>query len=156
MESDAFGNAVPLSDDYYLSGFPGQSRIFSDLYYNRYRDYDPVTGRYIQADPIGLAGGSNPYAYVLNNPVNMIDPDGLFAQAAVARAHPGFLVIYGVGLTLSAINTQNESRQICLPIAARRPADRMQFRRYTGLSDHDLLEDKCDTQEQIDELDCLD
>ncbi len=31
----------------------------SDLYYNRYRYYDPLQGRYITQDPIGLAGEWN-------------------------------------------------------------------------------------------------
>jgi RHS repeat-associated protein len=51
---------------------------FADLYYNRYRDYDPSTGNYIQADPIGLAGGANPYSYAMGNPVRYMDPLGLF------------------------------------------------------------------------------
>jgi RHS repeat-associated protein len=46
------------------------------LYYNRYRYYDPQTGRYISQDPIGLAGGLNLYSYVLN-PLAWIDPFGL-------------------------------------------------------------------------------
>ena len=76
VTTDAAGNpAAP--GDYLAPGFPGQSRVLADLYYNRYRDYDPTTGRYIQADPIGLGGGSNPYLYVNGNPVNLIDPLGL-------------------------------------------------------------------------------
>ena len=58
--------------------FPGQ---FFDaetgLHYNWHRYYDPETGRYVSADPIGLDGGMNIYAFVENNPVNTIDPAGL-------------------------------------------------------------------------------
>ena len=74
--TDALGAVATTPNDYLAPAFPGQSRMFSDLNYNRYRDYDPTTGRYIQADPIGLAGGSNPYLYANGNPVNYVDPDG--------------------------------------------------------------------------------
>ena len=47
------------------------------LHYNYHRYYDPKTGRYLRPDPIGLAGGINLYAYVQNNPVNLIYPDGV-------------------------------------------------------------------------------
>ncbi len=58
--------------------FPGQ-RLDAEtgLHQNGFRDYDPSLGRYLQADPIGLAGGLNPYAYAGGNPVNLVDPDGL-------------------------------------------------------------------------------
>jgi uncharacterized protein RhaS with RHS repeats len=46
------------------------------LYYNRFRYYDCETGQYLCADPIGLAGGINPYSYV-KNPLKWIDPLGL-------------------------------------------------------------------------------
>jgi hypothetical protein len=42
-----------------------------------HRFYDPATGRYISADPIGLEGGINLYGYALQNPIYWIDPWGL-------------------------------------------------------------------------------
>lgn len=47
---------------------------------NYYRDYDPQLGRYTSADPLGLAGGANPYTYVDSNPLGKIDPLGLYEQ----------------------------------------------------------------------------
>ncbi len=46
------------------------------LAYNRHRYYDPVNGRFISKDPIGLAGGVNDYQYA-PNPVSWVDPSGL-------------------------------------------------------------------------------
>jgi hypothetical protein len=43
------------------------------------RDYDPTTGRYLQADPLGLVDGASIYGYVKGNPGNWIDPRGLQA-----------------------------------------------------------------------------
>lgn len=42
-----------------------------------HRYYNPETERYLSADPIGLDGGINLYAYASNNPVNRIDRFGL-------------------------------------------------------------------------------
>ena len=49
---------------------------------NGWRTYNPNTGRYIQADPIGMAGGTNPYRYAGGNPEGYIDPTGLFQFGA--------------------------------------------------------------------------
>jgi RHS repeat-associated protein len=58
--------------------FPGQ--IYdkeTGTHYNVFRDYDPQTGRYLQADPIGLGGGMNRWGYVGGNPMGGVDPLGL-------------------------------------------------------------------------------
>ena len=48
----------------------------SGLYYYWARMYSPAWGRFLQPDPIGCAGGSNLYAYVDNDPLNLVDPYG--------------------------------------------------------------------------------
>lgn len=65
----------------------------SGLHYNYFRDYDPRIGRYVQSDPIGLAGGINTYAYAENNPLSWVDPAGLatiYSDGSVSvTAYPG-------------------------------------------------------------------
>ncbi|MBW9410461.1 DUF4329 domain-containing protein [Escherichia coli] len=66
-----------LKNSEQLIRLPGQQYDEeSGLYYNRHRYYDPLQGRYITQDPIGLKGGWNLYGYQLN-PISDIDPLGL-------------------------------------------------------------------------------
>jgi RHS repeat-associated protein len=78
---DPFGRQVSLTNSGGIDTvlrFPGQQADpDTGFAYNYFRDYDPTLGRYIQADPIGLAGGINRYAYVGGNPVGYTDLYGL-------------------------------------------------------------------------------
>jgi RHS repeat-associated protein len=93
-KSEAFGNSPPNQDPdqdgiafVFNMRFPGQKfDAASGLVYNYFRDYDPATGRYIQSDPIGLAGGENTYAYVGNSPASEADPFGLVCPAILKKA----------------------------------------------------------------------
>ena len=57
--------------------FPGQwFQSETGLHQNWMRDYDPTTGRYMQADPLGLVAGASVYGYALQNPGRYTDPTG--------------------------------------------------------------------------------
>ncbi len=65
-------------------GFTGRRfDVETGFYYYRARYYAPERGRFLQRDPLGYADGMGVYAYVGNNPVNFVDPEGLVAKEAV-------------------------------------------------------------------------
>ncbi|MEN8642901.1 RHS repeat-associated core domain-containing protein, partial [Pseudomonas sichuanensis] len=55
------------------------------LHYNRYRYYDPGTGRFVNQDPISYSGGINLFEYS-RNPIEWVDPLGLAGNRANRRA----------------------------------------------------------------------
>ena len=104
-EPDGYGRTAPNED---VDGdgkkltlnvrFPGMySDRESGLFYNWHRYYSPRLGRYISADPIGLAGGINSFGYVGGNPVKYTDPQGLQVGGAVGGSAGGLGGLGGFG-----------------------------------------------------------
>ncbi|MCK4541357.1 MAG: RHS repeat protein [Spirochaetales bacterium] len=76
-----FGEAEVNPNSSVVNNFrlPGQYYdAEAGLHYNYHRYYDPRTGRYLNPDPVGVLGGINLFLYGDDNPINMIDPYGLF------------------------------------------------------------------------------
>lgn len=77
-EGDQFGDVQPTGNLIFPIRHAGQYYDQEiNLFYNYFRDYDPITGRYVESDPIGLDGGLNTYGYVGGNVLSFIDPQGL-------------------------------------------------------------------------------
>ncbi|MCK5344490.1 MAG: RHS repeat-associated core domain-containing protein, partial [Candidatus Heimdallarchaeota archaeon] len=72
-----------------------------------YRDYDPDIGRWTAKDPILFAGGDTDlFGYCLNDPINLIDPLGLFTivvNDSSGRNGP----TYGATITVTGNNGQS-------------------------------------------------
>lgn len=99
--SEPFGNNQPIATglDFNLR-FPGQ--YWDDeksSSYNINRDYNPITGRYLQSDPLGLEAGINTYGYVEANPLSYIDEDG--NMPSLPQGLVDFLAGLGDTLTLN-------------------------------------------------------
>ena len=86
-EYDPYGSVAYLSGSFGAlerSGFGqrylhqgGRLDEVTGLYSFRFREYDPVQGRWKQADPAGYVDGGSLYQYVSGSPVGDLDPNGL-------------------------------------------------------------------------------
>ena len=77
IDTETVENNLRLPDQYFDEE--------TGLHYNLFRYYDPITGRYLRVDPLGMLGGdTNFYAYVWNDSVNWLDPSGLIPIDTIA------------------------------------------------------------------------
>ena len=72
----AFGERIGSASES-GQGYTGTKEAAGGLLFLRNRYYDPNSATFTQEDPIGLAGGTNLYAYADNDPVSNTDPFGL-------------------------------------------------------------------------------
>jgi RHS repeat-associated protein len=72
------GRTGTLQQPFTYVGAYGVEDDGAGLYLMGRRHYDAATGRFVQRDPIGLAGGMNLYEYAGGNPVRYVDPDGTY------------------------------------------------------------------------------
>lgn len=80
MDTSAVGNPWRFSSKRYDEE--------SGLVYFGRRYYDPQNGRWISADPIGMADGSNLYAYLHHHPTNGFDLYGLQTETGKEQGEP--------------------------------------------------------------------
>lgn len=95
---NAFGRAVIITPEATADKptigselrLPGQVEdLETGLHYNLHRYYEPDVGRYVTADPIGLSGGINIYAYANLNPLMYKDQEGLLPKGGNSAQRRG-------------------------------------------------------------------
>ena len=92
-----------------FNGMYGVQTDPNGLLYMRARYYNPYFSRFLNADPIGFAGGLNFYTYANGNPVNLIDPFGLSFWSAAGGLAKG--VGHGIYSLWDAINPNGHAAQ---------------------------------------------
>jgi RHS repeat-associated protein len=104
---DPYGNNAPNENPAGAGQFTCNLRLPGQYFdaelnthYNYFRDYDPATGRYVQSDPIGLAGGINTFTYSNTDSISKTDPRGLCPWCVVGG-------VYGIGMNLTSQLNKN-------------------------------------------------
>ena len=157
-ESKPFGEDKPTGSYTLNLRFPGQYfDTETRTHYNINRDYSPVTGRYIQSDPIGFEGGVNTYLYANGNGVRFVDEEGLIGftipktkspVAALASAITGVITYIGdvagelydkARLHRGRIQIQSKSYESSIPWASTRAPTKKEGRQALAVLEDELF-----------------
>lgn len=147
---DTFGMLTFVQDSEFGDAYGYTGREWDrelGLYYYRARYYDPVEGRFVSKDPIGIGGNIynktsrvklsqyleaiiSPYGYTENDPVNRLDPYGLSSLSATERMLEGLLKLLALAekadTALDAAELVKDSQSMT---CAETPAERRQRQR---------------------------
>ncbi|HSF96517.1 MAG TPA: RHS repeat-associated core domain-containing protein [Thermohalobaculum sp.] len=105
------------SEARFQAGEPDQESLqWSDspangLHQDWMRDYDPTTGRYLQADPLGLVDGASVYGYASQGPIRWVDPRGEFIPLPILLLFVASGAAVGGGF--EALDQINKYGQVC-------------------------------------------
>jgi RHS repeat-associated protein len=127
--TDAFGN-VRMAKPVPAIALAFQGRPYDEatgLYHFRNRDYDPVTGRFLQPDPVEPGTNLNLYTFADNDPVNYADPTGLSPVSKYEESLKRY-----VQTRNSLANTETYIRKLRAQESSASPADRRRFQDAGG------------------------
>jgi RHS repeat-associated protein len=122
LDYDAFGNVtLDTHPGFQPFGFAGGLYDWqTGLVHFGAREYDQETGRWITKDPIGFAGGDgNLYAYVGNEPVNNVDPEGLCLDSVTCTCMRAPTLCAELGAAAGTAGTAAVVAQRVAPVAQR-------------------------------------
>ncbi len=114
---ESLGSTEAIANPFQYAGKFGVMTQGNGLDFMRARFYSPSLGRFINSDPLGLAGEqNNTRTYVGNDPVDQVDPSGLFNGDQFAT---GLLELGAGALSLGlSLVTEAGTLGLASPVAA--------------------------------------
>jgi RHS repeat-associated protein len=105
MQMEGLSAAAVTQNAYQYNGIERNTDFGLNLDLAVFRTYDPSIGRWIQVDPLSeIAPELNGYRNAFNNPVNFVDPLGLFETRREAREYRRDNDIKGMNKGVDRVN----------------------------------------------------